>query len=337
MAKHRFHASQIKYFWHELSMLQQQGKSLLSSFEYLSIDPVSQQQDALMLSLFEAYQKNASLADALSAYPQFIDQGTLSLIRLGESQRCLASILSHLAHRKDHFSVMRVLLKALSYPVIVIFTCVLLSLILLIFVMPMFAEMYLSMRQDLPLPTLLFMGIADWLVDFWWLVVSCMFGLVLLFKKNKLVRFQLLLRIPILKTSLQFMTISELLYTMGVVLSQGSKSKESLVVVASTLSNPVYREEWQKAFQGQDDVVACLRQISFFPDAFTRMLSAAKEAHLLHEACPYLAAQAVELANDCLERFNIWSRLFLMITVGVLIGSMVIAIYWPIFQMTSGI
>jgi len=337
MAKHRFHPRNIQWFWRELSMLQQQGKSIQETLNALCFDPVTQQDDPVIRAVHDAYVQQHSLADALEQYKQYIDQGTLNFIRLAEQQHQLTQVTAYLSHRHDSFSLLSMLFKTMKYPLILGFFCTFMASILLIFVIPMFVEMFSFMGGSLPTLTLLLVTLSDFFATFWWLLLLGAFSFFWTLKKNMRFRFHVMLQLPMLKQSLHLMAIAELLGRLAIIQHDNKTTKETLMAISSTLANPVYRLTWPQHFKTHTNILDALRQLPSFPASFLRTFHVAQETEMFQEAYQAMATHATEAAQDSLEQFQTWTRTILLTLLGILVGTMVVAIYLPIFQMAGSI
>jgi len=337
MAKHHFDTKNLPWFWHELALLLQQGKTISESLEQLCIDPITKKKDPFMLSIQETYQKNHSLADTLSTYDTYIDQNVVNLIRLGEQQDCHHKVFQHLAHHPIQLNFTKRIIKAISYPIIVLTLCCFIGIFLIIFITPIFAEMFSSMGQSLPSLTYFILNLSSWFLDYGWVMILSMLGVVFLLKMNQNFRFQVMLHIPFLKNILQWVAISELLEVFSMMKHHTSTQHTHLATAASTISNPIYRKTWEAQFKNSHHLLDALQKVTFLPLSFLRIISISAETGHLHETTHHLSVKASESANDALKRFLVWSQVGLILTVGGLVGSLVIAMYLPIFLMANGI
>jgi type IV pilus assembly protein PilC len=223
----------------------------------------------------------------------------------------------------------------------------LVTMILLLFVVPVFQQTFAEAKVELPAPTQLIVSASAFMQSYWWVVLGIIVGSivsVIFFKKRSLKFAHFLdrvsLKIPVLGDILNKSAIARFARTLGVTFHAGVPLVEALEAVSGATGSVVYGDAVR---QMRDDIAVghqlqlAMRQTNLFPNMVVQMTAIGEEAgsldHMLFKVAEFYEEE-VETAVDTLASLL---EPIMMVVLGVLVGGMVIALYLPIFKLAGTI
>ncbi|MDX8411250.1 MAG: type II secretion system F family protein, partial [Mariprofundaceae bacterium] len=301
----------------------------------------------LLKGIREGLESGTPLAETLRGFPDEFDRLTCSLIEAGEQGGILDKILLRLCGYKEKALALKAKIKsAMIYPVSIVTIAFIVTSILMIFVIPIFAEMFSSFGADLPGPTKIAMAISDKFVEYWYLVIAAPIALVSGIKriyKTPQGRYQLdklLLNLPILGDVLRKAAVARFCRTFSTLVAAGVPILESLDTVAETSGNVVLEKVILLAkdsiSQGATLTIP-LEESGMFPVMVTQMISIGEQTGTMESMLAKIADFYEEEVDTAVDGMTALMEPLIMAFLGVVIGGLVIAMYLPIFQMAATI
>src|SRR6202035_2151875 len=176
----------IAIFFRQFSVMIDAGLPLVQCLEILGANQENLAFQKTLNGVRTTVEGGSTLSNAMRQYPKIFDDLTTNMIEAGEAGGILDTILQRLATYVEKAVKLKAAVKsALIYPISVISIACLVVGCLLKFVVPIFANMFVSMGVDLPLPTKIVIGLSNFVGRFWWLVIG---GMVLIFVGIKYIR-----------------------------------------------------------------------------------------------------------------------------------------------------
>jgi type IV pilus assembly protein PilC len=286
-----------------------------------------------------------SFSSSVKKFPRAFNSLFVSMVEAGEASGALAEILTKVAgYFESTVKLTKKVKSAMTYPIAVICLAIALVNVLLIFVIPVFAEMFSSFGKALPMPTQLLIDTSNFMKhNFHWIVI----GVVLfwyLFKKaiatpkGRRIKDQLLVRAPIFGSLIHKMTLSRFARTYATLIRSGVPILRTLEIV-SAASNKVQIEdacvEIAKHVSQGGQVSEILAVNPFFPPMMKHMVKAGeatgnvdgmlnKTADFYDTECDATVAALTSLIEP-----------LLIVVLGVIVGGIVMAMFLPIFNLAS--
>ena len=199
----------------------------------------------LVATLLQDVEGGNTFASALEKHPEF-SRIYVQLVRAGEVGGVLDDVLNRLADNMEKQKEFRAKTKgAMIYPVIVIIAMVAVGFIMMIFVIPKLTEMYKDFGAELPLPTMILIGISDFMVKFWYIMIGgAVGGYVALnrWRKTPVGRTQwdrYVLKIPIFGILRQKVILTEVARTLSLLLEAGISLLQALEIVTEGVENQI--------------------------------------------------------------------------------------------------
>ena len=335
----------VVIFTRQLSTMIDAGLPLVQALEILEKQQANSTFKKLLNNVRTEVEAGSTLANAMRNHPKVFDNLFTNMIEAGETGGILDTILSRLATFMEKAMALSKKIKgAMTYPTICLSLAVIILTVILIFVIPVFSEMYTSFGKTLPLPTQIVIGISDFLKQHILYIITAFLILVYLFKKihgtekGRLSTDRALLALPILGELLRKVAVSKLTRTLGTMLHSGVPILAALQVVARTANNKVI----EGAIYQVADSIAEGRPIAepledsgVFPNMVVQMISVGESVGALDTMLEKIADFYDEEVDQAVANITSSIEPLMMVVLGVLIGGVVIAMYLPIFQVAS--
>ncbi|RMG93107.1 MAG: type II secretion system F family protein [Zetaproteobacteria bacterium] len=332
-------------FFRQLATMINAGLPLVQCFVLAEQSSENKTLVKLLREIRESLEQGNSLGDTLRKYPQYFDQLTCSLIVAGEQGGILDSILLRLTDYKEKSLALRSKIKsALVYPVSIVVIAFLVTAILMIFVIPVFGEMFADFGADLPAPTKMTMAVSDWFVRYWYIVFGLPVLLVLALRwlyKTPGGRYQmdrLLLNLPVLGEVLLKAAVARFCRTFGTLVAAGVPIIQAMDTVAATAGNVLIERavhDAQEAVSQGKTLAAPLSESGLFPVMVTQMITIGEQTGNLEDMLMKVAEFYEQDVDTAVENMTALMEPFIMVFLGVVIGGLVVSMYLPIFKMAS--
>lgn len=322
------------------------GLPIVQALDIISHDQENPSVGALVVSLKNSISGGKTLADSFSEYPQHFNDMYCNLIKAGEKSGTIDKILKRLADYMEKTETLkRKVKKALVYPAAIMSIALIVSLVLLIFVVPKFADIFSSFGAKLPAFTRGVMALSDFIRYYWYilsgLIIGGYFGLKYYIKQSepaKIFLDKLSLRMYIIGPVLRKSIIARFTRTLATTLDAGMPIVESMRTMAPIMGSRIYTKA---VYQICDDVSSghalsvSMESTNLFPNMAIQMISVGEASGSLSEMLNKVADYYEEEVNAIVDNLSSLLEPLIMLVLGVVIGTFVIAMYLPIFKLGS--
>jgi type IV pilus assembly protein PilC len=335
----------IAVFSRQLATMMKAGVPMVQAFDIVGQGHSNPSMMKLIMQIKVDIEAGGTLASALSQHPAYFDELFVSLVDAGEQSGALETLLEKVATYKEKSEALKnKIKKAMTYPISVLVVAVVVSAILLIFVVPTFAEMFEGFGAELPAFTLFVVGLSDTLVDNVWLFIAVIAAAIYGFKQAKIRSKafrdsldRLALKMPAIGVLTTNAAIARFARTLATMFAAGVPLVEAMVSVAGAAGNSVY----QKAIlQVRDDIASgttlqssLAQNKELFPNMLIQMVGIGEESGALDEMLDKVAEYYEEAVDDAVDNLTAMLEPLIMSFLAVVIGGLVIAMYLPIFKM----
>jgi len=288
-----------------------------------------------------------TVADALSKHPQAFSNLYVNMVAAGEAGGILDTILMRLAtFMEKNDALIRKVKGAMIYPSVIMTVAALAVTVLLIFVIPVFENLFASAGLALPLPTRIVMGASRFLKGYWYVVLSVVGVSVFLFRRyvatpnGRLNVDKFLLKVPVLGDVLRKSAVSRFTRTLGTLVSSGVSILDGLEITAKTAGNRVVQDaimESRASIAGGDTIAAPLKKSGVFPPMVISMISVGEQTGGLDEMLSKIADFYDEEVDAAVSNLLSLLEPIMIVFLGVVVGGMVVAMYLPIFDMINAV
>ena len=336
----------ISIFSRQLATMMAAGVPMVQGFEIVAGGQSNPRVKDMLVDIKTDIEGGSALNEALGKYPIQFDELYRNLVRAGESAGVLDTVLDRIATYKENIEAIKgKIKKAMFYPAMVLGVAVLVSAILLIFVIPQFETVFKNFGADLPAFTQMLINLSRFMVDWWWLmlliVVGSIVGMIMLYKRSEKFAHLVgrgLLKLPVIGEILRQSAMARFARTLGVTFRAGVPLVEALDSVAGATGSVVYNEAVKRI---REDVAVghqlqlAIRQTGLFPNMVVQMVSIGEESGALDAMLFKIAEFYEQEVNNAVDALSSLLEPFIMMIIGVIVGSMVIGMYLPIFKLGS--
>ncbi len=339
-------AADIAIFTRQMATMMKAGVPLVQSFDIVGEGLEKPKMRELVETIKNDVASGNGLAPSLAKHPRQFDELYCSLVASGETSGTLEVMLDRVATYKEKTEQLKAKIKkAMTYPIAVVVVSVIVTAILLIKVVPQFAETFRSFGSDLPSFTLFVLNISYFVQDWWLIILGGIFATIFLFREAKLrsVAFselldRLALRAPVIGDIVFNSVIARFSRTLSTTFAAGVPLVEALDSTAGAAGNSVYAKAIR---QIRDDVTtgttlySSIKATGLFPSMLLQMVSIGEESGALDEMLDKVATHYEEAVDNAVDSMSSLMEPIIMSILGVLVGGLMIAMYLPIFMLGS--
>jgi len=336
----------IAIFTRQLATMMKAGVPLVQAFDIVAEGTDHEKMRELIQTVRTDVSSGTGLAGALEKHPLHFDELFCSLVASGESSGTLEVMLDRVATYKEKTEALKAKIKkAMAYPIATVVVAIVVTAILLVKVVPQFAETFRSFGSDLPGFTLLVLRLSEWVQSWWFTLLLCFFAASYLFSqaKRRSQRFAdwldaVALKLPILGGVIHDAVIARFSRTLSTTFAAGVPLVEALESTAGAAGNVIYARAIR---QIRDDVTAgtslalSIRTTGLFPTMLLQMTSIGEESGSLDDMLGKVADHYEAAVDNAVDSLSSLIEPIIMSVLGVLIGGLMIAMYLPIFMLGS--
>jgi type IV pilus assembly protein PilC len=338
----------ITIFTRQLAVMMKAGVPLLQAFDIVGRGHSNPSVGKLLLDIKTDVETGSSLAQAFRKYPAYFDALFCNLVAAGEQAGILDTLLDRLATYKEKILAIKGKIKsALFYPISIIVVAMVVTAVIMIFVIPVFKDLFKGFGAELPGPTLVVMAISDWFVGNWYIIFPLIFGGIWFFfymwKRSvtmQRVIDRLTLRIPVFGDVIRKACIARWCRTLSTMFAAGVPLVESLDSVAGASGNYVYFEATKKVqaeVSTGTGLTVSMQNAQVFPSMVLQMCAIGEESGALDAMLSKVADFYEQEVDEAVEALSSLMEPMIMVVLGGLIGGIVVAMYLPIFKMGQAI
>lgn len=336
----------IAIFTRQLATMMKAGVPLVQAFDIVAEGTDHEKMRELILAVRVDVSSGTGLAGALAKHPLHFDELFCSLVASGEDSGTLEVMLDRVATYKEKTEALKAKIKkAMTYPIATIVVAIVVTGILLVKVVPQFAETFQSFGSDLPGFTLFVLRLSEWVQSWWFILLLCFFCAGNLFSqaKRRSKRFAdwldgVALKLPILGTVVHDAVIASFSRTLSTTFAAGVPLVEALESTAGAAGNAVYASAIRCI---RDDVTAgtalaiAIRTTGLFPTMLLQMTAIGEESGARDDMLGKVADHYEAAVDNAVDSLSSLIEPIIMSVLGILIGGLMIAMYLPIFMLGS--
>ncbi len=341
-------AKDIAIFSRQIATMMKSGVPLVQSLEIIG----NGQKNLRMKNLVDAVRVDieggSSIYEAMSKHPVYFDELYRNLVRAGESAGVLETVLDTIATYKENTEALKgKIKKALFYPAMVIVVAILVSSVMLVFVVPQFEDVFKNFGAELPAFTQLIVKFSRFMVSWWWLMLGIAIAAIatFIFAYKRSPAFQhfldkVILKVPVLGAIMHNSAIARFARTLATTFKAGVPLVEALESVAGATGNSLYEKA---VWRIREDVSVgypvnmAMKQVNLFPHMVVQMTAIGEEAGALDTMLFKVAEFYEQEVNNAVDALASLLEPMIMVIIGVMVGSMVVGMYLPIFKLAAAV
>ena len=329
----------------QLSSMIRTGLPLLDSLNIISDTSENTTIRFVFKEIGSGISKGATMSEMLDKYPEVFNEMYRALVSAGETAGLLPSTLDRQAKLLESLAKIRGQIKsALSYPTAIAILTIIIVVIMMLFVIPIFVDIYDQSGAPLPGITQMLIDISDQLrsLGFYYKAIPSGIGIYLLYKycssRSSVLWWydKTLLQLPITKDLVTKSCLANFSRTLSSLNSAGVPILESLTIAKKTLKNRVFSRIIDKAYmdiQSGNPIHKALDKESVIPVMFTSMFRIGEETGELSEMITKLADFYEDEVDTSVKSLTSIMEPLMIIFVAIFVGIILIAMYLPMFSM----
>jgi type IV pilus assembly protein PilC len=299
----------------------------------------------MLKDIKESVEGGATLAEALKKFPKQFDSLFVNMIAAGEAGGILDAILRRLAAYMEKAARLKSQVKgAMTYPIVTLLIAIVVLAVILVFVIPVFQEMFADFGGELPVPTKIVVAMSEAVKSKIIYILIGVFLFVFAFKrfykteKGHDIVDDLLLKLPVFGQLLRKVAVSKFTRTMGTMLASGVAILEALDIVAKTAGNRSVEKAIYNVRSGIAEgrtMADPLQESGVFPPMVCQMIGVGESTGALDAMLEKIADFYDEEVDQAVDNLTSLIEPFMLVFLGVTIGGLVVAMYLPIFKMAG--
>ena len=336
--------SDIAIFSRQLATMLGAGIPLVQAFEIIATGHENFAMQKLIASVKTDVEGGSALAEALAKHPLHFDDLFVNLVEAGEQAGALETLLEKIATYKEKTEAIKnKIKKALTYPAAIIVVAFVVTIILLIFVIPAFEDLFQGFGADLPAFTRMVIDLSQFLRNQGWFLAiaggATIYAFFYFKKRSRRMRHfidRATLKMPVIGKILKKAAIARYARTLSTMFSAGVPLIEALESVAGATGNIVYENG---VLRMKDEVATgqrlqqSMENTGLLPNMVVQMIAVGEESGSLDEMSAKVADFYEEDVDNAVDSLSSLLEPMIMAILGILVGGLVIAMYLPIFKM----
>ena len=339
-------AADIAIFTRQLATMIKAGVPLVQALDIVAEGTDHEKMRELITTIRTDVASGTGLAATLAKHPVYFDDLFCALVASGENSGTLEVMLDRVATYKEKTEALKAKIKkALTYPIAVIAVAIVVTGVLLIKVVPQFAETFRGFGADLPGFTLFVLAISEWVQSWWFMMLLGLFSASYAFsqakRRNK--RFadwldSVSLKIPIIGNVVHDAVIARFSRTLSTTFAAGVPLVEALDSTAGAAGNAIYSRAIRRI---REDVTTgtalavAVRSTGLFPTMLLQMTAIGEESGSLDDMLGKVANHYEAAVDNAVDSLSSLMEPMIMSILGVLVGGLMVAMYMPIFMLGS--
>lgn len=336
---------EIAIFTRQMATLLDAGLPLLRAVNVLEEQTENEDFKAILSKISQDIQGGSSFSEALAAHPDVFDDLYVNMVKAGEAGGVLDTVLERLAEFAEKRQELKGKIKsATMYPAIMFIIAILVVVFLLIFVLPTFISLFHEMDVQLPLPTRIVVGVSNFLINYWWLVLAGIVGFYFLYKwyystdSGEFNIDKMKLNIPVFGELFRKVQTARFARTLGTLVSSGVPILEAIDIVQDTIGNRVISDtmdDVHESISEGDTISEPLHESGVFAPMVTHMISVGEETGNLDGMLQRVADTYERQVDDTVEGLSSILEPILIVFMGITVGIIVMAMFFPMFQLVN--
>lgn len=334
-------------FTRQLSSMLSSGLTLFRALEILKEQMQNPQMTEVVTTLIGDVQEGKTLAKAMEKHPKVFTSIYISIISAGEKSGLLDKVLSRLADNLEKQAKLKGTIKgALMYPVIVVILMVVVMTIMMIFVIPQLTVLYTNLNVPLPVPTQIIVGISNFIISAWPLVIGVIAILFFGFKKwsktpdGKILIDTILLKTPVFGKLITETILAEFSRTFGLLVGTGTLVVEALNETAETTGNTLFKNAIagvSKQVEKGVTIGDAMTSYPLFPPLLIQLVKIGEQTGKIDDTLTKASEYFEREVDQTVKTLTTAMEPFIMVILGIGVAFLIISVITPIYSLISSI
>ncbi len=340
----------LVFFTRQLSTMFSAGLTIEKSLSNLEKEEKNKKFRKVLKRMSNDIKKGFSLSESMEQHPGVFNALYVSLVKAGEVSGTLHTVLDELSDYLERAEdTRRKVSGAMSYPIFIVFFLILVVIGLFYFIIPQFGQVYADFNAELPGPTLVAIGISDFIRAHIVFTMAILLGIALLIflfylsDRGRYLVDSALLKIPVLGSLINNSIMNKFARSFSILMFSGVPIMDTMELVENVVQNARVESAVRKArvmVKEGYSVAGAFKRTGVFPSTLLQLMTTGEETgemdKLLGKAADFYGKQV----DSVIDRLTSLIEPILIILMSVVVGSIIIVTYLPIFNlglaMTSG-
>lgn len=339
--------AEIVAFLQQLSTLQNAGVAMMDALRMLHLTTKKAAMQRMVQRMIQSLQEGNQLSDALALFPKYFDHVSVSLVRAGEQGGVLDTVLKTIAdYKQKDYSTRKKIRSALIYPGITISVMMVVVVIMMTTVIPVFAHLFKSFHAQLPELTQMVVDLSHWMTSHVLVLVFVpILAITLLiwgYRRSAKVRWnvdRVTLHIPVIGRLLLYGATARFMHTLALLYAAGVPIQEAMQTLSTVSGNTVIDQGVIEARQNvlAGGGIADGLKATKLPDLSVRMLAIGESSGNIEVMAQKTGDHYEGEVDEMVARMSTLLEPFIMIALGIIVGTLVIAMFLPMLDMGKAI
>lgn len=320
------------------------GVSVVEATHILGDQTKSKPLKNALMHVEEDIRSGTPFSDAAGKHPKVFPILFVNMMRAGEATGNIDDTLDRLANTLEkQYNIKKKIQSALTYPAVLSVLTLIVGMFLMVFIVPTFMDAFKDMDLELPLLTVIVVGISNWLIQFWYIVIAALIVLVVgfnfFYKNNKEFHYTvsvMLLRMPVFGQLLQKDVIARMTRTLATLFSSSVPILQALTIAEKVAGNPVIGKVVLEARDNLEKGGALsepLERSWLFPPLVTQMTSIGERTGSLDYMLEKIADFYENEVDRAVDTLKSLIEPLMIVVLALVVGVIVAAIFLPMFEM----
>jgi type IV pilus assembly protein PilC len=340
---------ELLLFTKKLTTMMKAGLAIVPALEMLKVQSENPAFSPIIDDLLLQINAGIPLSNAFEKYPTTFDTVYINLVKAGEASGNLDTFLERITlNLEKTISIKKAIKSAMMYPIILLTVALTVVGVMMIFVVPVFVEIFGNAGVELPAATQIVMAISDFLRS--WsapIILGAMFGLLMLIKKWLQSNLALmkkfdkgLMKIPVVGQLISDSIMARITMILANLIHGGVNLIEAMEIVKNSIGNTHIQASLEDVkrdiFSGQPFSTA-LRRTKDFPETMCGFIEVGEETGKLNEMLTTVSLYYEEEFDNSVDSFSQLLEPIMICLLGLIIGFILVAMYSPIFKMGTAV
>lgn len=338
-------AKDVLNFTTQLAVMVRAGISLRSAIEGIA----EQTENPAMAQILEAIRNDLesgkSFSEALAKHPREFNALYVNMVRASEMSGSFSRMLDRIAaYLTQQIETRAMVIGAMIYPAGIALLAVAVTIFLLTFVLPRFADIFAGKEEYLPWPTMALMALSAFMSQWWWAVIIALVGALIgmtMFVRTPLGGWwfdHVKLKTPLFRRMFRALYISRSLHTMGELINAGVPMLDTLSITGEISGNRLYQRLWRTVHASVAEgrkIAQPLFKSALLPRTVVQMIGAGEESGKLGEVLDEISSFYAKQLKDVIKAVTSMIEPAMIVIMGGVVGFIAMAIILPIFKMSA--
>ena len=346
--KKKVKSAELTIFSRQLATLVSSGVQLVQGLSILEEQFESPTFRKIIRAVRSDIEAGVSISEAMSKYPDVFSELYTGMVHAGEIGGILDQVLDRLATYLESTEALKSKIKsAMMYPIIVSVVAVGAAIIMLTVVVPRFAALFAEMGAKLPAPTQMLVNLSNFLKKWLWLFILIGIAIVVVFRRTYKTNYKfalkvdsMLLNAPIFGNVVRKTAVGRFTRTLSTLIHAGVPILQALETVAKTAGNKLIEKtivEARESIREGERIAEPLKKSGVFPPMVVQMIAVGEETGALDAMLAKIADFYDREVSDAVDGLAGMIEPLIIVFLAVVVGGMVVAMYLPMFEITSKI